>query len=180
MTNGTQADARSVMDEAMIERLVRAFYGRARLDTLIGPIFEAKVHDWDAHTRRAACSLQGKDDAEILSTLETGCYGAGWLAWRNAKPISRLAARRLALAAKTGGSLGLLLRQAPALTRESEVIGNGDAGLAEAPALPGLSRRMGDLENSPIARLTDCGRRRCRAPPPGQPIGRRRAFRHRA
>jgi hemoglobin len=37
------------IDEAMIERLVRLFYGRARLDPLIGPIFEAKVHDWEAH-----------------------------------------------------------------------------------------------------------------------------------
>jgi hemoglobin len=33
------------IDEAMIDRLVRTFYGRARLDLLIGPIFETKVHD---------------------------------------------------------------------------------------------------------------------------------------
>jgi hemoglobin len=33
----------------MIERLVREFYGRARLDPLIGPIFENHVHDWEAH-----------------------------------------------------------------------------------------------------------------------------------
>jgi hypothetical protein len=33
------------IDEAMIERLIRAFYGRARLDPLIGPIFESKVRD---------------------------------------------------------------------------------------------------------------------------------------
>ena len=37
--------ARTGIDEAMIERLVRAFYGRARLDPLIGPIFESKVRD---------------------------------------------------------------------------------------------------------------------------------------
>ena len=29
--------ARTGIDEAMIERLVRTFYGRARLDPLIGP-----------------------------------------------------------------------------------------------------------------------------------------------
>jgi hemoglobin len=40
------------IDEAMIERLVRTFYGRVRLDPLIGPVFESKVHDWDAHIER--------------------------------------------------------------------------------------------------------------------------------
>jgi hemoglobin len=44
--------ARTGIDEAMIERLVRAFYGRARLDPLIGPIFESKVRDWEAHIAR--------------------------------------------------------------------------------------------------------------------------------
>ncbi len=43
---------RTGIDEAMIERLVRAFYDRARLDPLIGPIFEARVHDWDGHLAR--------------------------------------------------------------------------------------------------------------------------------
>ena len=41
--------ARTGIDEAMIERLVRTFYGRARRDPLIGPIFEARVQDWEAH-----------------------------------------------------------------------------------------------------------------------------------
>ena len=44
--------ARTGIDEAMIERLVRTFYGRARLDPLIGPIFDNKVHDWEAHIGR--------------------------------------------------------------------------------------------------------------------------------
>ena len=44
--------ARTGIDEAMIERLVRTFYGRARRDPLIGPIFESKVHDWERHLCR--------------------------------------------------------------------------------------------------------------------------------
>ena len=44
--------ARTGIDEAMIDRLVRTFYGRTRLDLLIGPIFETKVHDWDKHLGR--------------------------------------------------------------------------------------------------------------------------------
>ncbi len=43
---------RTGIDAAMIETLVRAFYGRARLDPLIGPIFERHVADWDAHMSR--------------------------------------------------------------------------------------------------------------------------------
>jgi hypothetical protein len=41
--------ARTGIDEAMIERLVRAFDDRASLDPLIGPVFESKVQDWDRH-----------------------------------------------------------------------------------------------------------------------------------
>ena len=37
------------VSEAMIERLVHTFYGRVRQDDLIGPIFNAKVADWDDH-----------------------------------------------------------------------------------------------------------------------------------
>jgi len=44
--------ARTGIDDAMIERLVHAFYGRARQDPLIGPVFESKVHDWDGHLAR--------------------------------------------------------------------------------------------------------------------------------
>ncbi len=43
---------RTGIDAPMIERLVRAFYGRARRDPLIGPVFERSVADWDAHIAR--------------------------------------------------------------------------------------------------------------------------------
>lgn len=44
--------ARTGIDEAMIDRLVRTFYARARLDALIGAIFEDRVHDWETHFGR--------------------------------------------------------------------------------------------------------------------------------
>jgi hemoglobin len=44
--------ARTGIDEAMIEALVRAFYERVRHDPLIGPVFESKVQDWEAHIGR--------------------------------------------------------------------------------------------------------------------------------
>jgi hemoglobin len=37
------------IDDSMIEHLVRTFYSRVQADPLIGPIFAARVHDWDAH-----------------------------------------------------------------------------------------------------------------------------------
>jgi hemoglobin len=43
---------RTGIDMVMIERLVRTFYGRARHDPLIGPVFERHVADWDAHISR--------------------------------------------------------------------------------------------------------------------------------
>jgi len=44
--------ARTGIDEAMIDRVVRAFYACARQDELIGPIFEREVADWEAHFGR--------------------------------------------------------------------------------------------------------------------------------
>ena len=41
--------AETGIDDAMIERLVRAFYDRARKDPLIGPFFDEHVTDWPAH-----------------------------------------------------------------------------------------------------------------------------------
>ena len=43
------AAARTGLDDATIERLVRAFYARAAEDPVLGPIFAQHVGDWDAH-----------------------------------------------------------------------------------------------------------------------------------
>lgn len=42
----------TAIDEVMIARLVDGFYGRVRRDPMLGPIFDAKVQDWDAHLAR--------------------------------------------------------------------------------------------------------------------------------
>jgi hemoglobin len=44
--------ARTGIDEAMIERLVHAFYARVREDSLLGPVFNARIRDWDLHLAR--------------------------------------------------------------------------------------------------------------------------------
>ena len=40
---------RTGITEAMIERLVRAFYAKVRADAVLAPVFEAKIGDWEAH-----------------------------------------------------------------------------------------------------------------------------------
>ena len=48
----TEIAARTGIDEPMIERLVRSFYAKIREDALLGPIFEARIHDWEPHLQR--------------------------------------------------------------------------------------------------------------------------------
>jgi hemoglobin len=44
--------ARTGIDEPMIERVVRGFYAKVRQDPLIGPVFEARITDWEPHLQR--------------------------------------------------------------------------------------------------------------------------------
>ena len=43
---------RTGIDDAMIERLVHAFYESVRADPVLGPLFNERVTDWDAHLER--------------------------------------------------------------------------------------------------------------------------------
>jgi hemoglobin len=43
---------RTGVDESMIDQLVRAFYGRIQQDPLLGPIFDARINDWEPHLQR--------------------------------------------------------------------------------------------------------------------------------
>lgn len=40
------------IDDDLIGRVVDAFYAAVRADEMLGPIFEAAVHDWPAHLER--------------------------------------------------------------------------------------------------------------------------------
>jgi len=44
--------ARTGINEAMIERLVRAFYAKIRQDPLLGPVFDERITDWEPHLQR--------------------------------------------------------------------------------------------------------------------------------
>lgn len=43
---------RTGIDEALIERLVRAFYGKLRGDAMLGPVFAERISDWEPHLQR--------------------------------------------------------------------------------------------------------------------------------
>jgi len=44
--------AETGIDEVMLERLVRGFYGRVRVHAVLGPIFNARIRDWEHHMQR--------------------------------------------------------------------------------------------------------------------------------
>jgi hemoglobin len=43
---------RTGIDEAMIRRLVNAFYSKVREDALLGPVFDARIANWEPHLER--------------------------------------------------------------------------------------------------------------------------------
>lgn len=47
-----QIQTETGIDETMIDRLVRGFYARVREDDVLGPIFAAKIDDWELHLQR--------------------------------------------------------------------------------------------------------------------------------
>jgi hemoglobin len=51
---GLVVEPKQEEQEAAIAACVRAFYAKARKDALLGPIFEARVEDWDVHHRVVA------------------------------------------------------------------------------------------------------------------------------
>ena len=59
--------AETGIDEAMIQRLVRGFYARVREDPMIGPVFAARIRDWEPHLERM-CAFWSS------VTLMTGRY----------------------------------------------------------------------------------------------------------
>ncbi|MGD9670093.1 MAG: group III truncated hemoglobin [Hyphomicrobiaceae bacterium] len=55
------------IDETMIRSLVHTFYARIRSDAMLGPIFETRIADWNAHLERM-CAFWSS------VTLMTGQY----------------------------------------------------------------------------------------------------------
>lgn len=90
---------RTGIDEAMIERLVRAFYASVRADAALGPIFEARIADWEPHLERM-CAFWSS------VALMSGRYGGQPMAKHLPLPIdARHFDRWLSLFEKTAGDV---------------------------------------------------------------------------
>ena len=48
----SQIQAETGIDEPMIEQLICSFYARVRDDAILGPIFAAKIKDWEPHLQK--------------------------------------------------------------------------------------------------------------------------------
>jgi hemoglobin len=59
--------AQTGIDDSMIEVLVRRFYEKVRADALLGPVFAARIRDWEPH-------LKQMSDFWSSVTLMTGRY----------------------------------------------------------------------------------------------------------
>jgi len=44
--------AKTGITEIVIETLVRSFYAKVRSDAVLGPIFDARIRDWEPHLRQ--------------------------------------------------------------------------------------------------------------------------------
>jgi hemoglobin len=73
---------RTGIDDAMIERLVRTFYGRVQQDPLLAPIFDAAVEDWEAHIQ-TLCKFWSS------VALMTGRYSGRPMAAHAPLPVER-------------------------------------------------------------------------------------------
>jgi hemoglobin len=87
--------ARTGIDDTMIQTLVRTFYGKIRKDPLLGPVFEARIADWEPHLQRM-CAFWSS------VALMSGVYNGGPMEKHLSLPVdARPFDRWLALFEKT-------------------------------------------------------------------------------
>lgn len=91
--------AETGLDEAMIGRVVEAFYGRVRTDPLLAPVFAARVDDWGPHLERMRRFWNS------VALLEAGYQGRPMDKHRYLPVGSTHFARWLELFAQTAGEV---------------------------------------------------------------------------
>lgn len=71
---------RTGIDEPLIDRLVRRFYDRVRADPLLGPVFDARIVEWEPHLQRMTRFWSSV-------ALMSGCYHGQPMALHAPLPI---------------------------------------------------------------------------------------------
>jgi hemoglobin len=91
--------AQTGLDDALLTRLVHAFYARVRADAMLGPIFAARIADWDPHLARMV-------DFWSSVALMTGRYHGAPVVAHTGLPVTRAHFDRwLALFRETASAL---------------------------------------------------------------------------
>jgi hemoglobin len=121
------------IDEAGLKAQVERFYGRARQDPVLGPLFESAIQDWPPH-------IEAITDFWSGAMLKTGRYHGNPLAEHAKHPIQpAMFDRWLELWAQTALDL-FEPEPAQALIERSELIGRSlKLGLFYRPGAPTLS-----------------------------------------
>ncbi|CAN7425362.1 group III truncated hemoglobin [Rhizobium sp. LjRoot254] len=117
------------IDEAMIDRLVRAFYGKVRLDAALGPIFNERVVDWEHHFKQLGAFWSSV-------TLGSGAYAGSPMQKHIGLPVDgRHFDRWLRLFAETAmetcppAAARLFLERAIRIAESLELAISGDLGV---------------------------------------------------
>lgn len=130
------------IDEATIERLVHTFYARVRADAWLGPVFEARVEDWDRHLQRM-CAFWSS------VTLGTGRYEGQPMRMHLPLPVDgRHFDRWLALFEATAREVCTPEGAAIFLERAQRIAASLELGIASASGVflrKGERLRRGDL-----------------------------------
>lgn len=117
------------IDEALIDNLVRNFYGKVRLDPTLGPIFNERVQDWEHHFQRLGAFWSSV-------TLGSGAYAGSPVQKHIGLPVDgRHFDRWLRLFAETAmetcppAAARLFLERAIRIAESLELAVAGDLGL---------------------------------------------------
>lgn len=144
------------LDEALIARLVHTFYARVREDAWLGPVFEARVENWEVHLARM-CAFWSS------VTLGSGRYQGQPMRKHVPLPVDgRHFDRWLALFEATAREVcppeaaAIFLEKARRIAQSLEL---GIAGASGAVLQPGERLRRDGLEVPAEAPPTAPGRR---------------------
>lgn len=142
--------AETGIDEAMIDRLVRSFYTAVQADPLIGPVFAARIADWEPHLRRMV-------DFWSSVTLMTGRYHGQPMQVHLPLPIQADHFDRwLALFARTAGETCPPRAAAHFLERAQRIAESLELGLAgQQGVLLGKSERFRPRRDVAAAVIAD-------------------------
>lgn len=135
------------ISEALIERLVRRFYERIQEDAALGPIFAAKVSDWEPHLQRmfafwssvtlASGRYHGRPMPKHVGLPVDSRHFDRWLALFEAtarEVCSPAAAEHFSERART---IAMSLEQGRALT-QGRLLGRGERYLDESLHFPAV------------------------------------------